>query len=146
MDAFGIRQWIATRREPPARMVNAPPPTGGPRVEITQRLRFEAAHRLPDQTGHQAITHGHSWLVDVTVAGIQDDGAMLDGQLLSQHFRMHLAPLLDHADLNTTLPDDCQPPTGANVALYIMGSYLDHGFHVIRVSVHEGGLAATILA
>jgi 6-pyruvoyl-tetrahydropterin synthase len=144
MDAFGVRQWIATRRTtPPAQPTPLP---AGPRVEVTQRMRFEAAHHLPNRTGEQAIVHGHTWLVDVTVAGIGDDGDILDAGLIAGHFRRMLAPLLDHADLNTTLPEDCQPPSAYSIGLFIMGSYIDHGFPVVRVSVHESDAAATILA
>lgn len=121
-------------------------------VEVTRRVRWEAAHYLPDHDGECRHVHGHSWIAEVTVIGqLQakgpEKGMVCDMGGIARHFKSVLEVQLDHRTLNDTLPAEYQPPTTENVARYIMGSYLGFGFPVCRVTVRETeNQAATVTA
>lgn len=65
------------------------------------RFGFEAAHRLPLLGGKCANIHGHSWTVEVTVAGElnRDLGIIADAGALKQRLRDWIDANLDHACL-----------------------------------------------
>lgn len=108
------------------------------RTEITRRVRWEAAHYLPDHKGACSRIHGHSWSAEVVLAGdVQADGMIRDMGDVAAHFADHLEPLLDHHLLNDTLPDEYQPPSTENVAAYLLNAYTEAGFGVVRVTVRE---------
>lgn len=105
---------------------------------VTRRLRFEAAHRLPDHRGKCSNLHGHSWTADVTVQGpVQDDGMVVDMGQIARFFRDELEPHMDHAYLNDTLPVTYHPPSTENVARYLLDCYAAAGFPVACVTVRE---------
>lgn len=115
---------------------------GQPPVEITRRLRFEAAHHLPGHPGECAHVHGHSWQAWVTVRGQQqaegdEAGMVLEMGRLADYFRSDVEPGLDHRHLNDTLPDEFLPPTTENVARFLLAVFRGAGFPVVRVTVRE---------
>lgn len=119
-------------------------PAGEPdlAVEVTRRIRFEAAHYLPNHDGECRYTHGHSWNALITVAGrLQTngphEGMVCDMGKIAEYFKTVLEVQLDHRMLNDTLPAAYQPPTTENVARFLMASYLGAGFPVVRVTVRE---------
>lgn len=108
------------------------------KAKVTRRVRFEAAHQLPDHKGKCANLHGHSWTALITVAGeIQLDGMVMDMGKVAAFFRDELEPHMDHAYLNDTLPGDYQPPSTENVARYLFDCYARAGYPVTRVTVSE---------
>ena len=74
------------------------------RVELSRDYRFEAAHRLPMvPADHKcARMHGHSFLVEVTVAGEVDErtGWLLDFAEITAVVEPLLMSELDHRTLN----------------------------------------------
>lgn len=74
------------------------------RVELTKTFRFEAAHRLPHvPADHKCFRmHGHSFQVDVTVAGEVDPatGWLLDYAEITAIVEPLLLRELDHRALN----------------------------------------------
>ena len=89
-------------------------------MEIFREFTFEAAHRLPNvPDGHKcARLHGHSWRVEVRVAGPVDEAAgwIMDFSVISAAF----APLraqLDHRYLNDI--EGLGNPTSENLARWI---------------------------
>ena len=74
------------------------------RVELSHTFGFEAAHRLPRvPADHKcARMHGHSWRVDVVVAGEVDPktGWLLDFGEIQSFVEPLLAAELDHRTLN----------------------------------------------
>lgn len=67
---------------------------------VTVSHTFEAAHRLPFLGGKCTNLHGHSWGVQVTVAGYPDaDGILLDFAALKRDLRAWVDSRLDHAVL-----------------------------------------------
>ncbi len=55
-----------------------------PSLRITKEFRFEAAHALTGYDGKCRHLHGHSYILNVTVAGeaLSQDGAPKDGMVL----------------------------------------------------------------
>ena len=84
-------------------------------MRISKTFTFEAAHHLPNvHEGHQcARVHGHSYVVDVEVAGPIDPhaGWVIDYGDISAAWKLAGAHL-DHRDLNTILDN----PTAENLA------------------------------
>lgn len=104
------------------------------RTEVTRRVRWEAAHRLPDYHGPCAQLHGHSWSAEITCEGtVAADGMVVDMHHVASWFADELEPLLDHALLN----DVIEVPSTENVAAFILDSYIEAGFPVVRVTVRE---------
>lgn len=112
------------------------------RAEVTRRVRFEAAHHLPDHKGQCQYVHGHSWVAWIVCAGeIRSDGMVVDMGHVAAHFADEIEPQLDHAVLNGV--DHLRPgarfhpPSTENVARYLLDAYLKAGFPVVRVTVQE---------
>lgn len=112
------------------------------RAEVTRRVRFEAAHFLPNHQGECRKLHGHSWQAWVTVEGeIEHDGMVVDMGHLASFFRDDLEPELDHAVLNElgafAPSGKYAPPSTENVARYLLDAFLEAGFPVECVTVQE---------
>lgn len=116
--------------------------TGQVPTRIGKTFRFEAAHQLPEHDGKCARPHGHSYQVELTLAGEPVDygaktGMVRDFGDLSSIWREHLEPLLDHRDLNVTLAV-LDATTAERIAEWIHGVFSDRlGSTVERVRVWE---------
>jgi 6-pyruvoyltetrahydropterin/6-carboxytetrahydropterin synthase len=91
-----------------------------PVVQIRKQFRFEAAHVLPHHPGKCGRLHGHSYRLDVAVAGpLQTQGPaqgmVVDFDALSALVKPLVIERLDHASLNDVLPN----PTAEHIALWI---------------------------
>lgn len=89
-----------------------------PRVRVTRRLHFSAAHRLgredwSDERNREvfglcanANWHGHNYELDVTVAGPVDaeTGYVLDLKILRDLVEERVIADLDHRNLNLDVP------------------------------------------
>lgn len=87
---------------------------------IGKRFRFEAAHAIPGlPTGHKCgQTHGHSYLVEVTVASygqLTAPGFVVDFADL-EPVRIYLDATFDHRDITTVLG---VPATSENLARHL---------------------------
>jgi len=85
-----------------------------PRVRVTRRLHFSAAHRLAredwsPERNHEVFGpcaspnwHGHNYELDVTVEGEVDPetGFVLDLKVLREIVEEHVISELDHRNLN----------------------------------------------
>ncbi len=85
-----------------------------PRVTVTRRLNFNAAHRLhnPDLSDEENRElfgvcnnpnwHGHNYRLDVSVTGEIDQrtGYVIDLKLLREIVEQHLIEKMDHKNLN----------------------------------------------
>jgi 6-pyruvoyltetrahydropterin/6-carboxytetrahydropterin synthase len=103
-----------------------------PRVTVTRRLHFNAAHRLwnprwPDERNAQVFGvcgnpnyHGHNYDLDVSVEGEvdPDTGYVLDINRLKAIVQQHVIAVLDHRNLNLDVPwfRDLNP-TAENIAV-----------------------------
>lgn len=115
-------------------------------TRITKIWTFDAAHLLPKHQGKCGRLHGHTYKVEVTVTGpvntgdVPDEGMVIDFYVLSQIWKEHLEPLLDHQYLNDTLPLSAHPTTAENIAGWIGGQFaglLPGGIQLARVRVWE---------
>jgi len=89
-----------------------------PRVRVTRRLHFSAAHRLyrPDWSDARNAEvfgdcanphwHGHNYEIDVTVEGEVDPetGYVMDLKLLRDQVEARVLADLDHRNLNIQVP------------------------------------------
>lgn len=94
------------------------------RLSVVRRFSFEAAHTLTWHPGKCSRTHGHSYVLEVEVAGqIDDRGVVMDFAELDEIVDRHVLEGpggLDHTDLNEILDN----PTAELIAVHI-GERLD---------------------
>jgi 6-pyruvoyltetrahydropterin/6-carboxytetrahydropterin synthase len=92
--------------------------------ELLVRTRFAAAHQLHGYDGSCANLHGHTWMVEVSVAGRELDrnGMLIDFKKLKEEVQKVLVEL-DHHNLNDLpafgMSGEAGNPTAENVAVYI---------------------------
>ncbi len=102
--------------------------------ELTVKGHFDAAHALHGYPGECRELHGHTWDVEVTVAGEELDevGIVYDFKQL----KADLATVLDrydHAYLNDVPPFDALNPTAEHLARVIFEALEDTVGHEVRV-------------
>lgn len=112
-----------------------------PRVRITRRLHFSAAHRLarPDWSEEENRRvfgdcanpnwHGHNYDLEVTVAGPVDPetGYVMDLGALKALVNRRVVDDLDHSNLNLDVPWlDGVIPSTENLAVAIWGRIAEH--------------------
>jgi 6-pyruvoyltetrahydropterin/6-carboxytetrahydropterin synthase len=126
-----------------------------PRVLITRRLHFSAAHRLgredwPDSRNRDVFGlcsnpnwHGHNYEIDVTVEGPIDPetGYVLDLKTLRDLVESRVIRDLDHRNLNLDVRWlQGVNPTTENLVVAIWNRLADampHGTRLARIVLHE---------
>lgn len=85
--------------------------------ELTVRDHFDAAHSLRGYPGECRKLHGHTWDVEVTVAGekLDEIGIVYDFKQLKDDLRAVLGDY-DHVFLDEVAPFDALNPTAENLA------------------------------
>lgn len=93
------------------------------RCRLTKIFAFESAHQLPHHLGKCSRLHGHSYKLEVEIAGTPqpdrgepDDGMVLDLDALTKVVNERVIQSLDHTFLNDVL---CVTPTVENLAAFI---------------------------
>lgn len=113
--------------------------------ELTVRRQFSAAHRLWNYPGRCVRLHGHTWLVEVAVAGdaLDDYGMLIDFHELQQMVEGVISDL-DHQFLNELAPFKGPGretnPTAENIARYIyrrLKPALKPGLKLVQVKIGE---------
>jgi 6-pyruvoyltetrahydropterin/6-carboxytetrahydropterin synthase len=89
-------------------------------VLIRKQFAFEAAHVLPYHQGKCSRLHGHSYRLDVSVAGPLTSegpatGMVIDFDELARIVRATIIDKLDHSHLNDTIEN----PTSENIVVWI---------------------------
>jgi 6-pyruvoyltetrahydropterin/6-carboxytetrahydropterin synthase len=89
-------------------------------VQIRKQFAFEAAHVLPHHAGKCSRLHGHSYRLEVTIAGALQSagpasGMVMDFDDLSRIVRTNVIEPLDHRLLNDVLDN----PTSERIVLWI---------------------------
>jgi 6-pyruvoyl tetrahydropterin synthase/QueD family protein len=109
------------------------------RVELTQRYRFEAAHRLPHvPSDHKCFRlHGHSFEVEVSVVGTVDErmGWLVDFGEITAIVEPLLMRELDHRTLNEV--PGLENPTSEMLCLWLWRRLHSVLPSLSAVTVHE---------
>ncbi len=113
--------------------------------ELTVKGHFDAAHALHGYPGECCELHGHTWDVEVTVAGdaLDDVGIVYDFKELKADLASVLEPF-DHAYLNDVEPFDRVNPTAENLARVVFEALtgkVGEQVHVVEVAVWESPVA-----
>jgi len=107
-------------------------------VEIRKRYRFEAAHVLPYHAGKCARLHGHSYRLDIAIAGPLQTGGPARGMVadfdeIGAVVRPRVIERLDHASLNDLIDN----PTAERIAIWIWNELEPHLARLIEIVVWE---------
>ena len=110
------------------------------KTAITIATNFSAAHRLPDHEGKCFRLHGHTYGLEVTVAGVPQQsgpasGMIMDFAELRRLVGEIIVERLDHQLLNEILDF---VPTVEAVASWIFSSLREAGVPVAKVRLAEG--------
>jgi len=109
------------------------------RVELSKTFRFEAAHRLPMvPMDHKCFRlHGHSFVVDVTLAGEVDErmGWLLDFADIAAVVEPILLGELDHRTLNDG--KGLENPTSERLCRWLWGRLAPALPGLGAITVHE---------
>jgi 6-pyruvoyltetrahydropterin/6-carboxytetrahydropterin synthase len=115
-------------------------------VLIRKRFRFEAAHVLPHHPGKCSRLHGHSYRIEVAVAGPLQlsgpaQGMVVDFDDISALVRPLVVERLDHASLNDVMPN----PTAEHIALWIWDVLADQLPQLVEIVVWETPTACAVV-
>jgi 6-pyruvoyltetrahydropterin/6-carboxytetrahydropterin synthase len=103
-------------------------------TRVTRSFSFEAAHQLEWHSGACKNLHGHSYRLEVTVAGALDDnGIVIDFADLSALVQREVIDRFDHTYLNDLLPN----PTAELIAADIWDRLMSAGAALHRVVLWE---------
>ena len=109
------------------------------RVELVKRFRFESAHRLPMvPADHKCFrVHGHSFRVDVAIAGEIDPamGWLVDFGEIAARVEPVLRQELDHRLLNDV--PGLENPTSEMLSVWLWNRLLPLVPHLDAITVHE---------
>ena len=104
--------------------------------ELSVKRRFAAAHRLEGYQGQCSALHGHTWIVEVMVAGsgLDSCGMLVDFRIIKETVD-GIVTDLDHSYLNDIVffsgGDPKNNPTAENIAFYIYGKVKEQ---IIKIS------------
>lgn len=103
-------------------------------TRVSRAFSFEAAHQLEWHSGACKNLHGHSYRLEVTVAGSLDaNGIVIDFSDLSAIVHRCVIAVYDHTYLNDFLPN----PTAELIAADIWARLAAAGLAVDRVVLWE---------
>lgn len=116
--------------------------------ELTVKGHFDAAHHLYGYPGECRNLHGHTWDVEVTVAGTELDeiGIVYDFKTLKGDLGRVLGDY-DHVLINEVEPFDRISPTAENLARVIcerLQQVVDPRVRVTEVVVWESPVARLV--
>lgn len=107
---------------------------------LSVKSHFDAAHSLRGYPGECRNLHGHTWDVEVTVAGRELDGIdiVYDFKDLKADLAAELAQY-DHVYINEVPPFDTLSPTAENLARVLYERLSERVSQATdgRVSLHE---------
>ena len=88
--------------------------------QLTKSVMFDAAHQLRDYIGKCANVHGHTYRLEVCVAGekVSEIGLLFDFYDLKKLMQT-VVDSLDHKFINDVPPFDEINPTAENLAYFV---------------------------
>lgn len=112
------------------------------RARLGKQFTFHAAHQLPNHDGACRNLHGHTYEVEVlleghvsTEEGASAEGMVVDFSVVKGIYKEHIEPLVEHQNLNDTLP--VPVTTAENIAGWMYGVFYTHMREVRSVRVWE---------
>jgi 6-pyruvoyltetrahydropterin/6-carboxytetrahydropterin synthase len=103
-------------------------------VSVTKAFSFDAAHQLPWHSGKCRHLHGHTYRLEVTVAGpINENGVVLDFDDLSASVMGVIVERFDHQLLNDHFPN----PTAELLAVEFTKLLEAGGLGIQRLTLWE---------
>ncbi len=113
---------------------------------IRKQFRFEAAHVLPHHPGKCSRLHGHSYRLEVAVAGpLQDagpsQGMVLDFDELASVVESAVIERLDHSSLNDLLPN----PTAEHIAQWVWQQLAPRLAGLDEIAIWETATACAVV-
>ena len=134
-----------------------------PRIRVTKRFHFEMAHTLYEYNGLCRNIHGHSYNLEITIAGEPrneprhpKDGMVIDFGELKEIVKRHIVSRFDHALMVSRLVPDEQKklleqtttrliivdfqPTTENIVAYIahiLQQHLPAGVALFSIRLYE---------
>jgi len=103
-------------------------------VQVTKAFSFDAAHQLPWHQGKCRHLHGHTYRLEVTVAGpINENGIVLDFDDLSAAVKRTVIERFDHGFLNDHFPN----PTAELLAIEFAKLLEADGLNVRKLRLWE---------
>ena len=113
---------------------------------IRKRFRFEAAHVLPHHPGKCSRLHGHSYRLEVAVAGPLQEGGpargmVLDFDELTSVVEAAVIDRLDHSSLNDLLPN----PTAEHIAQWVWEQLAPRLAGLDEIAIWETATACAIV-
>ncbi len=104
------------------------------KVSVTKAFTFDAAHQLPWHPGKCRHLHGHTYRLEVTVAGpITENGVVIDFDDLSASVKESIVGRFDHQFLNDHFPN----PTAELLAVEFTKLLEAEGLDVERLTLWE---------
>lgn len=112
-------------------------------LTVTKQFKFEACHNLPHYEGACHNLHGHSYKLDVTVAGkiIKDEnnpkcGMIIDFKDIKKIVKENVVAKYDHSYLNEFFPNPTAEIMVATIARDIHCN-LPEGVYLVSVKLWE---------
>lgn len=103
-------------------------------VQVTKAFCFDAAHQLPWHEGKCRRLHGHTYRLEVSVAGpINENGIVVDFDEISAVVKRTIVRRFDHQFLNDFFPN----PTAELLAVEFAKLLEAEGLGVHRLSLWE---------
>jgi 6-pyruvoyltetrahydropterin/6-carboxytetrahydropterin synthase len=129
--AYGVLWQPALEQAPRTSQGDAVP---APVVTICREYDFDAAHRLEWHPGACRRLHGHTYTLELSVAGHLDErGVVMDFAELDQVVRSQVLDLLDHHYLN----DIIENPTAERIAQWAWHRLADGGLAPAELRLWE---------
>ena len=90
---------------------------------VLKEFTFDSAHQLMNYSGGKCEDlHGHTYKLQVFVKGkMQEDGLLLDFDILKSLVKQHVLNVLDHKYLN----DIIKQPSAENISIWIWKKLAD---------------------
>lgn len=88
-----------------------------PKIIVSKSFEFSAAHKLPNYDGKCKNLHGHTFSLEVAVAGEIDEktGMVIDFKNIKEIVNVEVIASLDHSFINDIIDN----PTAENIIIWI---------------------------
>ncbi len=117
--------------------------------EVKRIFHFPASHQLRGVEGPCSRPHGHTFRLEITVAGSRDGtGMVVDFSRLEELVQSRILAELDHRSLNEVMEDN---PTVENLCLFIARRWEERvapaleGVSLRRVEIWESPFSSAAL-